>query len=551
MTDLRTRKDSLQQKTIIERRRLDQAEALLWNSLRLFLVYRVVIAMGLLYLFYSGSGPDFLGQSAPELFGFVSILYLALTILSALFWHWRVPGPEHQAYIIVFVDIASITLMMHASGGVHSGIGMLIAVSITGGALIMGGRAALLFAALASLAVITEQLFSHFTNMPSVRFTHAGFLGTVFFATALLTLVLSNRARASEALAKARADELGHMAKINEYIIQHMRTGVLVLDAEQRILMMNNPAWHLLGMPEASVGSTLQAASPELTRRLRQWRRDVTYDPEPFQAYHQGPELKAQFNPLGSRNEGDVLIFLEDTSQITREALQLKLASLGRLTASIAHEIRNPLGAISHASQLFGESPELNPADRRLTEIIRTNSARVNQVIENVLQISRRNTGNPQPLRLKSWFQELGSELVKNQGFHPGSLTIHIEPESCSVVADPEQLRQVVTNLCNNARQAIGDPARLQLQIVGGLTQEYDHPVIDILDNGPGIQPEVAKQIFEPFFTTRNKGTGLGLYLAKELCEINRIRLEYIPGPTGGSCFRLHFERWTSEEHNR
>ena len=548
MTSLRHRRETLQHRTVQESRRLDQAEALRWNSLRLFLAYRVIIAIGLLYLFYSGSPPDFLGRSAPSLFGFVSTFYLGLTILSALLWHWRIPGPEPQAYLILFVDIAAITLLMHASGGVQSGIGMLIAVSITGGALIMGGRAALLFAALASLAVIAEQLYHHFTGQPGVRFSQAGFLGTVFFATALLTLVLSGRARASEALAQARADELGHMAKINEYVIQHMRTGVLVLDAENRILMINNPAWHLLGMPAAAVGGLLAQASPELSRRLRQWRKDVTYDPSPFQAAQQGVELKAQFNPLGSRNEGDVLIFLEDTSQVTREALQMKLASLGRLTASIAHEIRNPLGAISHASQLFSESPNLSKADARLTEIINTNSERVNQVIENVLQISRRSAGDPTPIALKQWFSDLSTELLKQQGFSSSSLHTQIDSDKIKVIADPEQLRQVVTNLCNNARESIKEDQQLELRIVGGLIQEYDHPVVDILDNGPGIDPEVAKQMFEPFFTTRSRGTGLGLYITKELCEINRIRLEYIPGPTGGSCFRLHFNRWKTEE---
>jgi two-component system sensor histidine kinase PilS (NtrC family) len=338
------------------------------------------------------------------------------------------------------------------------------------------------------------------------------------------------------------------MAMINEYVIQHMRTGVLVLDADNRILMINNPAWHLLGMPTAAVGSPLEAASPELEQRLMQWRSDVTSDPTPFSSPRQGPELKAHFNPLGSRDAGDVLIFLEDTSQITREALQLKLASLGRLTASIAHEIRNPLGAISHASQLFDESPDLNPADRRLTEIIKTNSARVNQVIENVLQLSRRSPGNPESLRLKTWLEELTSEIVKNQGYSTQMVHTQIEPENCSIIADPEQLRQIVSNLCNNAREAMSDHDNLRLWIVGGLSQEYDHPVVDILDNGPGIEPEVAKQIFEPFFTTRNEGTGLGLYIAKELCEINRIRLEYIPGPTGGSCFRLHFDHWHHED---
>ncbi|MCU7811252.1 MAG: histidine kinase, partial [Candidatus Thiodiazotropha sp. (ex Notomyrtea botanica)] len=479
---------------------------------------------------------------------FIVTLYTGLTILSALFWYWRSPQPEHQAYLILFVDIAAITLLMHASGGVQSGMGMLIAVSITGGALIMGGRAALLFAALAALAVIAEQLYSHFNGMTVVRFSQAGFLGAVFFATALLTLVLSGRARASEALAQARADELGHMAMINEYVIQHMRTGVLVLDSDDSILMINNPAWHLLGMPTAAVGSALLAASPELSQRIKHWRKDITYDPTAFQSQSQGPELKAHFKPLGSRDAGDVLIFLEDTSQITREALQMKLASLGRLTASIAHEIRNPLGAISHASQLFDESPDLNPADKRLTEIIKTNSARVNQVIENVLQLSRRSPGNPKPILLKPWFEDLTSEMIKNQGFTPKILHTQIEPANCQIIADPEQLRQIVSNLCNNAKEAMGDLESLQLKIAGGLTQEYDHPVVDIIDNGPGIEPEVAKQIFEPFFTTRNQGTGLGLYIAKELCEINRIRLEYIPGPTGGSCFRLHFNHWRTED---
>lgn len=545
---MRARLGTLQERVEAETHRLDRAEALHWQSLRLFLIYRITLAFALLYFFYSGTGPDFLGRSAPELFSFVITLYTGLTILSAMLWYWRIPEPEHQAYLFLFIDITAITVLMHASGGVHSGMGMLIAVSITGGALIMGGRAALLFAALAALAVIAEQLFSHFTGNISVRFSQAGFLGIVFFATAILTLVLSGRARASEELAQARADELGHMAMINEYVIQHMRTGVLVLDADNRILMINNPAWHLLGMPTAAVGSLLEAASPELDQRLMQWRRDVTSVPTPFRSQRQGPELKAHFNPLGSRDAGDVLIFLEDTSQITREALQMKLASLGRLTASIAHEIRNPLGAISHASQLFDESPDLNPADRRLTEIIKTNSARVNQVIENVLQLSRRSPGNPVPLRLTTWLEELVSEMVRNQGYSPQMLHTQIEPENCSIIADPEQLRQVVSNLCNNAREAMPERDNLRLQIVGGLTQEYDHPVVDILDNGPGIEPEIAKQIFEPFFTTRNQGTGLGLYIAKELCEINRIRLEYIPGPTGGSCFRLHFDHWNTED---
>ncbi|MES9939307.1 MAG: ATP-binding protein [Candidatus Thiodiazotropha sp. 6PLUC2] len=521
----------------------DQSEGSHWRSLRLFQLYRITLSLALLFFFYADSGPLFLGSKDPKLFSITINTYTTLTIASAIFFLWRSPNPEHQAYLALFVDILAITLLMHASGGIQTGMGMLIAVSITAGALIMGGRAALLFAAIAALAVITDQIHASLSRTSPPQFIQAGFLGAVYFATALLTWVLSSRARASERLAESRANELDHLAKINAYVIKHMRTGVLVIDSSGRIIMMNDPAWHLLGMPSATTGSHIAKASPELAHILRKRSTPKRKQRLSFRSQSQGPELKAQFNALSEEGQGDMLIFLEDTSQITREAQQMKLASLGRLTASIAHEIRNPLGAISHASQLFQESPDLNVADKRLTEIITTNAARVNQVIENVLQLSRREPGQQVMIQLRPWLKKLIAELIKHQGFNEDNIRLQIEPEVTEVFADPEQLRQILTNLCNNAREHC-DAKTLLLRIVGGTIQDYPHPILDVVDNGPGIAPETAKQIFEPFFTTRNAGTGLGLYIAKELCETNHIRLEYIPGPTGGSCFRLHFETW-------
>jgi two-component system sensor histidine kinase PilS (NtrC family) len=491
--------------------------------------------------FYSGSGPEFLGQREPGLYGPVSTLYAGLAILSAVFWRWRSPHIEQQAYLLLSVDITAITLLMHACGGIESGLGILIVISITGGALMLAGRAALLFAALATLAMFAEQIHNLIHDIPT-RFPQAGLLGAAFFASALLTLVLSDRVRESEKLAQERKKELSNLARLNEYIIQHMQTGVLAVDVDNRIILMNDPAWHLLEMPDAPTGSQLQAASPELHETLIHWHDRRQGECPPFRCRPQGPEIKPYIKPLGLGGMDGVLLFLEDNSIIQREAQQMKLASLGRLTASIAHEIRNPLGAISHASQLFDESPDLNPADRRLTQIIKTNSTRVNQVIENVLQLSRRKQGKPAWFPLGDWFDELAHELIKSQGFSPATLHLQISPKDTGVFVDKEQLRQVVTNLCNNAREHALDKNNLRIHLIGGKTAEFRYPVVDIMDNGPGIAPEVAKQIFEPFFTTRNQGTGLGLFIAKELCEANQIRLEYIPGPTGGSCFRLHFQ---------
>ena len=520
-------------------------ESSVWRPLRLFLLYRIILSLSLVFFFYSDTGPEFFGQHAGGLFGITATLYAGLTLVSAIFWYWGSPRPEQQAYLILFIDIIAITLLMHASGGVGTGLGMLIAISITGGALMIEGRSALLFAALAALAMLSEQFVASPSNAFPTHLPQAGFLGAVFFATALLSMVLKGRARVSERLADERQQELGGMAQLNEYIIQHIQTGVLVVGVDNRILLMNDPAWYLLGMPEATTGNQLFAASPELDTLVAKWRKVHHSNYRPFRASPQGPEIRPHIKPLGLGSLGDALLFLEDTSQVQRVAQQMKLASLGRLTASIAHEIRNPLGAISHASQLFDESPDLNPADRRLTEIIKTNSSRVNQVIENVLQLSRHKPGRPELISLGQWFDDLVAELVKTQGFDTSRLYVQITPHDTAVLADLEQLRQIVTNLCNNAREHATDKTHLHINLIGGKLSEFNHPVVDIIDNGPGIAPHVAKQIFEPFYTTRSNGTGLGLYIAKELSEANQIRLEYIPGPTGGSCFRLHFKRLT------
>ncbi|RLJ18103.1 histidine kinase [bacterium endosymbiont of Escarpia laminata] len=519
----------------------------IWNTLRLFLLYRLTLSLSLPFFFFTGTGPGFLGQFAPELFAFVATIYLGLVLASGIFWYWRSPEVEQQVHMMIFIDILAITLLMHASGGLESGLGMLIAISITGGAVMTGGRAALLFASLASLLVIAEQIYAELTGSFPALFTQAGFLGAVFFALALLTHVLSKRARESEELAHHRAHDLENMARLNDYVIQHMQTGVLVIDDQGKILLMNEPAWRLLGMPDAQPGNRLGAASPELAEMLVEWKRTRRCDCPPFRAIPRGKELRPRFNALGRGNLGGVLVFLEDTSRVLLEAQHLKLASLGRLTASIAHEIRNPLGAISHANQLFSESPNLDRADQRLIEIIKVNSGRVNQVIENVLQLSRHKPGERTRFNLHSWFEEIIAELIRNQGFGSDIFSLQIEPQETQIQADPEQLRQIVTNLCNNALQHTQEPAALKVTIVGGRVPELDTPFVDIIDNGPGIPPDVAKQIFEPFYTTHNSGTGLGLYIARELSEGNRIRLEYIPGPTGGSCFRLIFDNPAEE----
>jgi two-component system sensor histidine kinase PilS (NtrC family) len=248
------------------------------------------------------------------------------------------------------------------------------------------------------------------------------------------------------------------------------------------------------------------------------------------------------FTLLGTGKGLGALIFLEDTAAMAKQTQQIKLASLGRLTVSIAHEIRNPLGAISHAAQLLGESETLTPADLRLTAIISDHTRRVNTVIENVLQLSRPGTSLPQHIPLQHWLDSFADEFTHSGLCHPGQISCHVDPEDAEVYMDPSLLHQVVWNLCqNSASHGEGGTGPVRIRLRGGYTGPARTPHLDIIDNGPGVDPGIADQIFEPFFTTSGSGTGLGLYIAREICESNQAQLQLLPAPDGGSCFRITF----------
>jgi len=220
----------------------------------------------------------------------------------------------------------------------------------------------------------------------------------------------------------------------------------------------------------------------------------------------------------------------------------MKLASLGRLTASIAHEIRNPLSAISHAGQLLAESPQLQASDTRLTDIIQQHSQRMNSIIENILQLSRLQRSHPEEFLLKPWLQDFVTTFCSTQGIETRYITIDIAPLDTLVRIDPTQLNQVLWNLCHNGlRYSVKQTGNLRLTLHGGINNESVNPFLEVIDSGPGVSQDALDHLFEPFFTTEPKGTGLGLYISRELCESNQARLNYIPTPGRGSCFRIVF----------
>jgi len=509
--------------------------------LRRYYVYRLVLATLMLVLFFSKSGYVPLGRFSPLLFSITGFAYLGFVLAGGLMLLLRSHSCEQHAYLMVFLDIPALTLLMHASGGIETGLGLLIAISIALGSLIMRGRAALVFASIATLAILTQQIYTEITlNLKVTAYTQSGLLGASFFAMALLAETLSRRLRESERLASQRELDLANLAQLNAYIIKHMQTGVLVLDSQQVIRLINDAAAGLLGIVKPRTGVVLAQVAPWLKARLDEGKEAQFAQTGLFTPAPQARELQLRVNTLGRHTAAGTLVLIEDAAAITEQAQQMKLASLGRLTASIAHEIRNPLGAIGHAEQLLAESPSLLPEDRRLIEIIHNHTRRVNEIIEDVLRLSRRERATPDRVPLAQWLDAFMAEFRQQHGLSDEQAGTVYSAAEIVVRVDPGQLQQVLTNLCTNTLRHFHRPLEaLRLRLVLDEARDHSHAYIDVEDNGPGIPDAVRGQVFDPFFTTKTTGTGLGLFLARELCQANHLRLELLANEGEGCRFRI------------
>ena len=507
--------------------------------LRLYHLYRLTIGLALVLLISADLHNDLLEMSNPQLFQYGAWIYLILNIIVAVL----VQNPERDLPVLglALMDVILLSGLFYFGGGTPSGIGNLLIVAVAIANILLRGRVGFFIAAVAATGLIYLTFYLSIQRPEaSGQYVQASALGTLCFAAAFLVQGLARRLQVSETLARQRAEEVANLEALNALILQRMRTGIMVLDPQERVLLANQGALQLLGQ-DSLAGERLAPRCPELLKALQQWRGNPTLRPPNLRATPGGPTLQPSFAALQHGNKLDTLVFLEDISQIAQKAQQLKLASLGRLTASIAHEIRNPLGAISHAAQLLQESEELDGPDRRLAQIIQDHSRRMNLVIENVLQLSRRRQAEPQLLDLKYWLHRFASEF--RQGLGPQQ-TLHLDTVGSSLQTrmDPNQLTQVLTNLVQNGLRYSGQQnPRAQVWLRLFRDEASDLPIVEVLDDGPGIAAEQLQNIFEPFFTTESKGTGLGLYISRELCESNQARLDYRERPEGGSCFRIVF----------
>ena len=490
-------------------------DAARWAAMRYFNLFRLIIAAA----FLTAGRMLELGQQAPTLFIAVAGAYLLAVLLLGFPDAGRRLGLARLVTLQVLVDVTALTILMWSSGGYRSGIPLLMLVVLAGAGLVAEGRMVLFYAALATVAVLAESAVRLISG-GSTDFFSVGLLCIGFFTVATVARLLALRAKANERLAVERGEDLQRQQALNEQIIRDMPDGVVVLSAQGQVRLYNPRATALLGAWLAE-GEPLSAHLPTSP--------GVDFA-DPHQCRVELGSKTLQCKSMGTVNDaGDVLIYLEDLDRVQSQAQQIKLAALGRLTASIAHEIRNPLSAVTHAAELLREEKR-SEMQVRLIRIINDNSLRIEQLVRDVLALGRRDQALAEKLVLDTFVRDFLDEFTVHDVVERG--VFHVELAADLTIAfDRAHLHQILWNLLGNARRyCSGLPESIR---IGGQVLEQGRTALLIVDDGPGIPVEARSQAFEPFYTTHSKGTGLGLYIARELAEANRAAIDILENQPG------------------
>ena len=512
------------------------ADSALRRELYFFTLYRVLEAALLALVLFGPDTPLIAMPQHPVLGQAVAVGYLAASLVLLL--RGRRGDLRNEALLGISIDVVAATLAMHALPASGAGIALMLLFNIGAAALLLPLRLGLATGAVAATALIGESVWSALSDGAASRpLAELLMFAVSFLAIATLTNLLGRQLRASQALAQRRGVEAANLAEVSELILRRLRTGVLLVDGGNDIRLANEAAMVLLGETGDSQRN-LELVAPELASRLERWRSDGVADDAPLRFAADLPEVVPRFTRLLADSE-HALVFLDDISLVSRRAESITLATLGRFSASLAHEIRNPLAAINYAVQLLDESAPLGEADRRLVQIVQQQCQRMNGIVENVLGLARRERAQPEHVDLVPFSRQFIDDYRAGHPLEQDTLELRCKTTKLPALADPRQLHQVLTTLVHNALvygRMPGEPARVAVNVD---SDANGAPLVEVVDRGPGIPEAVAMQLFRPFFTTSSHGTGLGLYIARELCRANQATLDHVPLPGGGACFRV------------
>lgn len=467
-------------------------------------------------------------------------IYLAFSLSYLFEWRRASRAPYALANLTLATDLAAGILLLVSLGGLSSGVGLLLVFVCASSGLLLERHRALLVAATATIAILAEYFYNGiFLGDISRSAAEAGLYGLSCFFAAMAGIFLARWNRSFEMLVIQQSVDLADLEQINETVIRRMRTGVIVLDDSCIIRLMNESAWFLLGSPGPDEND-LSSISSELESYINLWQTENDMGDKSLILRASQARVIPRISELPGTPSAGFLIFLEDTGIVSRRANAMTIESLAELSSSIAHEIRNPLAALKNAAELLAESADISAGDKRLTEIINAQSIRMNDIVENILQLARREQSRPDRFEINQWLRGFTKELHDSHLGHELQLILDLSKTPVHIWFDRGQLHQVVWKLLENAavHAVVNDiPPKVTIQV--NSLGSSPHCVLDVSDNGPGIHADNLVRIFEPFFSTHAKGSGLGLYIAKQLCEANLSELTVDAVVGRGTRFRL------------
>ncbi len=497
--------------------------------------FRLFVSVALIGAFLTGILVQGNTLSNASFAAAVLMAYFAFSLYFAVAARRKDESFYHLGLQSLVLDVLLISLLLNTFDGVAV---LLVFVGASAG-IILPLRLALFVASLAALALITQPLLAGLAGVEEPgSLLASAFYGLTILVITVLAHLLSNWARDFRLIAERQAQTVSRLEQVNELIIRRLRSGVLAVGPDGTIKLMNESAWYLLGSPPASERK-LSQVSPELRIALEEWRGDSRLEPRTLALTATQAEIVPKFVELPDGRDISTVIFLEDNDVVSQRALEMSAISLAKLSTSIAHELRNPLSAVSHAAQLLEEDETLDDGQARLVDIIRKQTKRMNRIIENILQMSRREKSQVELVPLAEWLRELLGEFLSVHPAPAFQLVLESGAEDATVLFDRSQLHQVLWKLMENALQHLGRGQDPNLRLHLEMEEDTGFCVLSVEDNGQGIPEDRLGEIFEPFFTTRKEGTGLGLYIARQLCEANQAELTVESRPGEGTRFRI------------
>jgi two-component system, NtrC family, sensor histidine kinase PilS len=527
--------------------------------IRVMVVTVFLVSTYILYL----KEPDSIGQTslatltklivATYLFSFVSFIVLKISTAYQRF----------LTYIQIIWDLILVTLLLVITGGINSPYSFLYTMSIISASVLLARREAIYTASLCAIlygAILDFQYYGKLTalglsQVPAQQYGASYVFYTLFlnigafYLTAFLTGYLAERARKSETALREKVIDLEELERLNSSIVANLGSGLLTINNSGRVRVFNRYAQQITNMTqEDAYDKQLYEIFPGFEKYADSISEIVNGEID-YQTDHSTP-LIIGFKSVPLTDKMGVrigaIINLLDLTQIKMMETELKkadrLAAIGELSARIAHEIRNPLAAISGSVQLISQGRGISSEDSRLLAIVLRETSRLNELITDFLAYARPNLPEKIPIVLHGLVEEIESMAHADHRF--AQVRIHNEcPPSLMLMADLDQIRQVFWNLLVNAVEAMTDGGSIHIHAAqdfnDSLLPRKDSIAIVLADDGMGMDERVKSRIFEPFFTTKSAGTGLGLATVYRIIQAHGGMLHVDSTPGAGSRFTI------------